>query len=185
MGKYLPSPPRRKRSVTSALTEAEEDHLLDCPNADFFIRLGAFLLDLILLTLILAGIRHLQIVSASVLDSFMELRYVPMSWGHSFRVLSGVVFGLFRLWFFYLYVFWTTTARGGTPAKLLMGLRVVDQETGRNLSFPRMIVREMIGKPAGLIPMGYGILMALFRKDKRTFHDLLSRSVVKRVHGSL
>ena len=34
MGTYLPQTSKRKRSVSQALREAEEEHLLDCPNAD-------------------------------------------------------------------------------------------------------------------------------------------------------
>ena len=46
MGTYIPAGPTRKRSVSDTLVEAEEEHFLDCPNADFFIRLAAALLDI-------------------------------------------------------------------------------------------------------------------------------------------
>ena len=45
MGSYVPSGPRRRRSVNEALLEAEEDHFLDCPTADILLRAAAILLD--------------------------------------------------------------------------------------------------------------------------------------------
>lgn len=83
----------------------------------------------------------------------------------------------------YVYAVWTVATFGGSPAKLLLGLRVLDATSGQKLSIPRVILREIIGKALGLALLGGGLLMPLMRQDHRSLHDLLSQSVVKRVHG--
>jgi len=176
---------RRKRSVATALMEAEEDHLLDCPNADFFIRFGAFLLDLILMTLILTGLEKLCSAAANIALTISQEAWIPrLSHTH---VTTAVRFGfqLLRIWLIYLYFLWTTMSYGGTPAKLLMGLRVIDIHNGKNLGLFRLLVREIAMKMVGLLLFGLGFLMVFFRKDRRALHDLVCHSVVKRVHGAI
>ena len=78
-----------------------------------------------------------------------------------------------------LYLILSVTNWGGTPAKLLLKLRVVDAHSGQNLSFFRTVLREIVGKVVGFFVLGF--IWPLFRKDKRAFHDVISNSAVKQV----
>jgi uncharacterized RDD family membrane protein YckC len=71
--------------------------------------------------------------------------------------------------------------KGALPGKKLLDLQVIDAETGRFLSFNRGGVRDIVGKGISMITLGIGFLMAAFRTDKRTLHDLLVGSRVIRI----
>ena len=59
MGKYIRTDPGPKRSVERALQEAEEEHYLDCPPADFWIRAAAIFLDIIFLFIIITAVHRI------------------------------------------------------------------------------------------------------------------------------
>jgi uncharacterized RDD family membrane protein YckC len=184
VGTYVPSGPRKGRSVADALLEAEEDHLLDCPSADFAIRMAAFLLDGILCWLAYTSIRHIS----SALGTFAANLPNMQGGAQGFPLsdpegLALYIAHVLQLSFLYLYLVWSVSRYGGTPAKLLLGMRVVDANTGQRLSLPRAMLRELVGKAAGIISGGFGLGLPLVRSDKRAMHDLLAKSVVKRVHG--
>lgn len=72
-------------------------------------------------------------------------------------------------------ILWRTVR--GTPGKLLLGLRVIDERTGANLSWAQSVVRY-IGYFVSLLPMGLGFIWAAFDPRKRAFHDKMARSLV-------
>ena len=78
----------------------------------------------------------------------------------------------------YFAVFYRT--RGATPGKMLFGLKVVDAKSGEYLRSSQTIWRETIGKFCSLIVFGLGYFWALFRSDRRTWHDFIGRSQVLR-----
>lgn len=168
--------------MSDTLTEAEEEHWLDCPDADFFIRAGSQLLDGILCFLILSGITHLTNASVTLLPKLLNFwPQVPLS----ISSLQGTIFYLSlvaKISVVYIQFIWTVSVFGGTPAKLLLGLRVVDVRTGSKLELPRVFLREVVGKGVCVLTAGTGFLPVLFRGDRRGAHDLLCKSVVKRVH---
>ncbi len=167
--------------MVETLLEAEQEHYLDCPNADVPIRSAALLLDVILFSLALSGIHHLiETVKASiplVVTSFA----LPQNAG----VLAlGVAYfsWLLKTAALVLYFVWSIMRFGGSPAKLLMGLRIVDAKSGEKLTYPRAFLREALGKPIGVLTL-FGALTSLIRPDRKAAHDLLSGSVVKKVRG--
>ena len=178
MGTYIPAGPPRKRSISDTLVEAEEEHFLDCPNADFLVRAAALVLDAILFFLIYSALGRLQHLfgaylapdfpGAPLTDAEMALNYA--TW-------------LLRALAFYAFFIWTVSAFGATPGKLLLGLRIVDVSTGRKLSMTRVLLRESGKVGLAVVTVGGGFLTVAFRKDSRALHDLLLRSVVKRIHG--
>lgn len=176
MGMYKPSGRKRTRSLHDTLNEAEHDHFLDCPNADVKLRAAALLLDVILCFLILSGIHHVwetaRLVTPNLLGpgaSVTKLTY----WNATLFYCASSL----KLFVVYTYFIWTVVILGATPAKLLLGVRVLDARTGRKLNVPRTLIRESlkIGVLAG------GFLFSL--KRKKFLHDQVARSVVKRVHG--
>jgi uncharacterized RDD family membrane protein YckC len=78
------------------------------------------------------------------------------------------------------YFGWFYKNKGATPGKLLLGLRVVDLETGMNLSYGRTFLRDIVGKTIGYFTLYIGFIMAGFRSDKRALHDLLASTQVIR-----
>ncbi len=169
MGIYV----RRKgfrRSITDALNEAEEDHYLDCPNAEPLSRGAATFLDILFLIVLFYGI-NLIINAAAITLRISQVNY---------SILNAIKFALVSTCV-YVYI-WSVRALGGSPAKILMGLRIINVHSGRRLSYARAIIRELIAKPLSILCI-IGILLPLIRKDGHALHDLMVGSVVKRVLG--
>ena len=75
---------------------------------------------------------------------------------------------------------------GGTPGKLLLGLRIVDPATGTWPTGLRAVAREGVLTVSGLVPFGIGTIAviapaAFGDHEKRGVHDRLARTVVVRV----
>jgi uncharacterized RDD family membrane protein YckC len=69
--------------------------------------------------------------------------------------------------------------RSATPGKLILGLRIVDANTGEPLRSGQSVVRYL-GYYVSLIPLGLGMLWVAFDARKQGFHDKLARTVVLR-----
>lgn len=67
--------------------------------------------------------------------------------------------------------------KGGTPGKLLLGLKVVRRDTGAYLSYWQAFWRETLGRAiSGFTIVGY--LWALTSRDRLAFHDLIMNTQV-------
>jgi uncharacterized RDD family membrane protein YckC len=77
------------------------------------------------------------------------------------------------------YVVWALKlfARGTTPGKNALGMRVV-KESGVNAGFGAMLLREWIGKAISSLVLGLGFLWILFDKDRQGWHDKLGTTYV-------
>ena len=73
-------------------------------------------------------------------------------------------------------VFWEKWG-GTTPGKRMVGIKIVDVKTLKDITNKQAITRSL-GYIASTLPFGIGFLMVLFRKDKRALHDLLADTVV-------
>jgi len=177
MGTYLPSKPKRdrERSLHDTLNEAEHDHFLDCPNADRWLRAGAQLLDVILCFLILSGIHHVSETMRALTPNWPNINPRNIAYWNSTIFYSASALKLFTV---YTYFVWTVAIFGGTPAKLLLGMRVLDAKTGQKLTVPRILFRELVGKA---MVLGGGFFLTLNRR--KLVHDKLCNTVVKKVHG--
>lgn len=171
MGIYIRGKPRPRRSISDALDEAEEDHFLDCEGADLVTRLAALLLDLIFLFLIHSAIQRTSLIATSY---FSTTGTFLVGFAEPFFLTIESI-GI------YFYCVWTVVRLGGSPAKLLFHLRVIDAQTGQRLSLRRAVVRELIGKyfTCGIFIVGF--LWPLLRSDRRALHDLVAGSVVKKI----
>lgn len=125
-------------------------------------RLGAYFLDLLVpvvalfLILVVAGMG-----AATGSDA-----------GAGVGALLG--FGLFVA-----YVIWALVlfARGTTPGKNLLGMRVI-KEDGRNAGFLTMLIRETIGKAISGLVLALGFLWILFDDGNQGWHDKLMSTYV-------
>jgi uncharacterized RDD family membrane protein YckC len=61
---------------------------------------------------------------------------------------------------------------------MLLGLQVVDQQTGAIPGFGKMFLREVVGRFLSGLFLGLGYLWALFDKNGQGFHDKLAGTVV-------
>jgi uncharacterized RDD family membrane protein YckC len=187
------TPKQRTRAISETLLEAEEDHLLGCPNADFNSRAAAFILDAILFFLISSGVTHLcnalNVHLSHLGSNMLAIKGSDWRWflfqasRHSAEITAYLSLML-KLALFYFYFVWSIAYAGGTPGKLLLGLRVVNIYTGQAIGFPQALLREILGKSVSFLLLGYGFLIAWFRPDRLALHDVWTDSVVKKVHGA-
>lgn len=77
------------------------------------------------------------------------------------------------------YIGWALTlfARGMTPGKRLIGIRVI-KESGEPAGFGTMFFREWIGKFISSLFFGLGFLWILIDKDRQAWHDKLFSTYV-------
>lgn len=73
---------------------------------------------------------------------------------------------------------------GATPAKKVLGLRIVMADSQEPPSFWRLALRELVARFISGIVIGLGYVWALFRKDRRSWHDLMAGTRVVRVAHS-
>lgn len=120
-------------------------------------------------------------IKAFIVDLFMIytpilylITYVILGGKEEFQAsqlapLSGVVlYGIITV------AFWVKT--GQTPGKKAYNLKVVDEKTHKLLSFKQATWRFVVFLISATTVVG--ILLPLFRDDKRALHDLLSNSCV-------
>lgn len=181
MGSYVPANRRKKPTVSEALLEAEHLHYLECPPADPLPRLAALVLDVILCVLWWKSFEQLfealGVWLATAYRNFETSRALFATPASFLEYLSAFV----KVSGIYVYLVWTLARFGGTPGQLLLGLRVIDNGSGRHLSGLRSFFRQTVGFTLAATTFGWAT--ALFRKDARGLQDLLSGSAVKRIRG--
>jgi uncharacterized RDD family membrane protein YckC len=116
----------------------------------FWIRVGAYLLDAILLVIV-------QLILQQVLETPAQAS------------LANAVFG-------WLYFAGCESTMGGTPGKLVLGLQVTTMEGG-SISFLRATGRYFAKILSGLILM-IGYIMIAFSGNKQGLHDKLAGTLV-------
>ncbi len=109
---------------------------------------------------------------AIAIDSFILGIIVSILFGAGGEVGGGI--GLLGT-VFYNWYFWTRQD-GQTPGKMAMNLRVVKAD-GSEISDIDAIIRAVAYYVSGLF-MGIGYIWALFDDEKRTWHDLITGTIV-------
>lgn len=71
--------------------------------------------------------------------------------------------------------------KGATLGRMAMGLKVIDIGTGSNPSFLKSAFRDTVGRMISAIILLIGYLMAPFRKDKKSMHDLIFSTWVLKI----
>ena len=72
-------------------------------------------------------------------------------------------------------LFWAE--RQGTPGKLVLGLTIVDAETGQTPRLGRLVLRYL-GYLLSTIPLGLGYFWMLWDDRRQTWHDKLGGTLV-------
>jgi len=127
------------------------------PRASFFRRLGALLIDGILLTI-----------------AFLVL------WGIGYAISEalGTVFVIVSIvGYFAYFIVLEGGPTGQTIGKRALGIRVVDQNAGGQIGYGRGAIR-LVARYLSYLVCYLGYLWMLWDKEKQTWHDKLSTSVV-------
>lgn len=135
--------------------------------ADFFRRLLAFTLDNTILSII-------STVLIIVFFGFEQLQQLKS--GNFSSVSDWMILSLNQLipaiW---VIGFWATWL--ATPGKLLMDCQVIDSKTLDKPHLGKLIIRYL-AYIVSSIPLGLGFLWMLIDKHNRSWHDMLSGTVV-------
>lgn len=133
--------------------------------AGFWLRLGAFLIDTLIVSVVI-GIILLAIFGRSYLQLSAEGKTL---WADV--LFQGVLPAIAAI------LFWRF--RGATPGKMLLSARIVDANTFGPPSTGKLIGRYF-AYLASIIPMFLGFLWIAFDKRKQGWHDKLAGTVVIR-----
>ena len=137
----------------------------DYEYAGFWIRVGAYLIDLVLLLMITLPLTLMIYGSDTV-------------WNSEDIILGPADFLInYSLPFFATIIFWMY--KSATPGKMVLHLKVLDEETGGKLTIGQSIGRYFAYIPAMLIFM-LGIFWIAWDKKKQGWHDKLAKTVVVR-----
>ena len=145
--------------------------------AGFWIRLLASIIDSVLFVIVLGGLLYL------LMGSDIQTAFLSVYDGSVTTIEEGLTQAQKYEYFFinnilpiFLVIFlWVKY--GGTPGKLMLGIEVIDEKTGKNMSIGKSILRY-IGYLLSTIPLLLGFIWVAFDKRKRGFHDMIAGSVV-------
>ncbi len=137
--------------------------------AGFWIRVGASLIDTILIFIIV-----LPILAAL--------------YGKAYWLSESFVQGFWDLLFSYLLpaiaviIFWVY--KSATPGKMVMNLTIVDAKTGGKPSISQFVIRYL-GYYVAILPLFLGIIWVGIDRRKQGWHDKLAGTVVIRNTGTV
>ena len=133
--------------------------------AGFWARLAAAFLDWILIGVVAAAIGNLFGVEApSTVSAYGDVSYQPAP--GPFILVELVYFTWFH-----------ATSAGQSIGNRILGIRVLDEHTGRSLPYARAFVRALRSALSALV-FFLGYLWMLWEPRKRTWHDMVAESLV-------
>ena len=134
--------------------------------AGFWIRLGAYIIDSILMALIIYPLLYAiyGLAGADYSSAFNSNGFIPMLFIWVLPIVT---------------VIWFWVKKQATPGKMLFSLRVLDAKTGNSLTIGQSIARYLGYMIAG-IPLGLGYIWAAFDSKKQGWHDKIAGTVVVR-----
>ena len=130
--------------------------------AGFWIRVGAALIDTILMAVIIFPI--------------LSMIYGTEYWGN-----SAIVIGTWDFLLNYVFpaiaviLFWVY--KSATPGKMLFGIKIVDEKSGGKLATWQLIVRYL-GYYVSAIPLCLGLIWVGIDKRKQGWHDKIAGTLV-------
>ena len=143
-----------------AVESPSMDRHIDLPSspqpAGFWLRLLAMLMDLILITALVATVAWLAVRRGL---------YIPIE----LTVLLAVV----------VYTIGCEAQTGQTIGKWLCGL-IVTTRDGEPAGSGHLLLRETVGKLVSFLPLGLGFLWCGFTRKKQAWHDSLAKTAVVR-----
>lgn len=132
--------------------------------AGFWIRVGASIIDSILILLIIAPL--LTFIYGE--EYWVSETYIQGTWD----VLLNYLLPAIAIIIFWIY-------RSATPGKMMLGLSIVDAKTGGKPTTGQFIGRYL-GYYVSMIPLFLGFIWVGIDKRKQGWHDKLAGTVVIR-----
>lgn len=136
----------------------------DLEYVGFWPRVGAALIDTVLLLIIVLPI--------------MQLIYGSSYWT-SDAFIQGPADFLFSWVLPAVAVVWFWIARQATPGKMVVGAKIVDASTGQTASAKQLVLRYL-GYYVSILPIFLGIFWVAFDDRKQGWHDKIAGTVVVR-----
>jgi len=130
--------------------------------AGFWIRVGATLIDLVIMIIVLSV--PLSFIYGE--EYWLGEQLINGFWD---LLLGYVVPIVATIWFWLNFL--------GTPGKMATNLKIVDAKTGNKLTLGQAIGRYFAYIPA-ILPLGLGIIWVGIDKKKQGWHDKLAGTVV-------
>ena len=90
---------------------------------------------------------------------------------------GGVSYGPFILVELAYFTYFHATSAGQSIGNRIMGIRVLDADTGRSLPYARAFVRALVSNLSALA-FFLGFFWMLWEPRKRTWHDIVANSLV-------
>ena len=141
----------------------------DVTYGGFWIRVVAYLIDGILLNIVFGIIGVIVGVSMIPIDPTTTDPMASMEHMGRFQLVALVVTWLY-------FALMESSPRGATVGKMVLGLRVVDEQ-GNRISFARATGR-FFAKFVSTIILMIGYLMVAFTERKRGLHDMIAGTLV-------
>lgn len=130
-------------------------------------RLGAYLLDVLVLVILLAIFGLIAMgIGVSVSSLYRD------------HGLEAFLLAFFGGWLCYFLVFFSLLGKGQTFGKWFMYIRVVEKRDGSEPGLGRMLLRETLGKWVSGLFFGLGWFWAIWDRDAQAWHDKIVRTVV-------
>lgn len=151
------------------------------PHAGFWRRFVAWVLDMILISIVISPIKYILMPASysnyfnkvmKALESGDQVPLLPMNDILLISILSTV--SALITWFYF--ASWESSKHQATPGKLAIGLKVIDV-TGQKLSFWRASGRYA-GKLVSNLTCLIGYMIAGWTTHKQALHDKLSDCLV-------
>jgi uncharacterized RDD family membrane protein YckC len=140
------------------------DQAMEPEYAGFWVRVGAAIIDTLLLSIIILPV--LTAVYGFAYWSSDRLIQGPADFLVSWVAPAIAVV-----------LFWI--ARQATPGKMALGIRIVDAETGGKPRNGQLVLRYL-GYYVSMLPLFIGILWVAFDSRKQGWHDKIADTVVVR-----
>ena len=173
------------RIITGGLKDKQGDELsvsqpyVDQPNAGFWVRLSAQMVDGLILGLIQFAFIFLPMIAYlynTGMSMMLDPQMAAMSVPPILTLIPAAIVILYVLYFVAL----TAGKHQGTYGKRSMGIYVRKRDGGR-VWIGHSLVRY-VGYFVSMIPFGIGYLMAAFHNKKLALHDLIAGTEV--VYGT-
>jgi uncharacterized RDD family membrane protein YckC len=142
--------------------------------AGFWRRLGAFIIDVLMIALLCAVMGGMAYVAYKV---GLAAHQRKVSFGNATPLLSFFTFGVVLLASAYFVVFHGMA--GQTVGKSLLRLRVIGPEQDR-VTYGRALLRWIATVGFGCLSFGVSFLWIIWSGEKRGWHDYLARTWVVR-----
>jgi uncharacterized RDD family membrane protein YckC len=127
------------------------------PRAGFWIRFGAYLLDVLIY-----GIPAVIVVVVAYVinDTLGVLAYLA-------AIVGSVAY----------FIYFEGGPKGATPGKQVCGIRIIDMQNGGPIGYGRAFIRWIMRIISGAV-FYLGYLWMLWDKEKQTWHDKVANDVV-------